>query len=100
MKLKFDRGLRCVKASIGVQTKKKKIKIIPEKNLYKYLTNFHLLNRNRTDALSVFQNVVSLYFSQSKKKKNNKACQNVLILRPFDENVLNNPTTDKKHIKM
>ena len=32
MKLKFDRGLRCVEASIGVQTKKKKkMEIIPEK---------------------------------------------------------------------
>ena len=29
----------------------------------------NLLNENRTDALSVFQNVVSLYFSQCKKEK-------------------------------
>ena len=32
MKLKFDRGLRCVETSVGVQSKKKeKIEIVPDK---------------------------------------------------------------------
>ena len=54
MKLKF---WRCVETIVNI----KSIKLY----LYKYLTDFHLLNKNLP---FLFQNVVSLYFSQCKKK--------------------------------
>ena len=70
MKLKLDRRWSGSNYRCANQKKKKKRSYRRKFYLYKYLTDFHLLNKNRTDALSVSQNVVSLYFSQCKKKKN------------------------------